>query len=100
VPEPIYEIDVIAHQQGHEVTRTPPYHPELQPIEKCWGVVKNEVARHCDFTMDNLRAQLEAAFEKVTATTCQKIIKKIRSVENRFWEEDAELDRRQGNFKL
>ena len=99
-PEPIYEIDVIAHQQGHEVTRTPPYHPELQPIEKCWGVVKNEVARHCDFTMDNLRAQLETAFEKVTAKTCQKIIKKIRSVENTFWEEDAELDRRQGNFKV
>ncbi len=92
-PEPTYEIDVVARGQGHEVIRTPPYHPELQPIEQCWGVVKNEIARHCDFTMDNLRMQLETAFNKVTAETCHKIIKKIRSVENKFWEEDAELER-------
>ncbi len=96
-PEPTYEIDVIAQRYGHQVMRTPPYHPELQPIEKCWGVVKNEVARHCDFTMDNLIIQLELAFEKVTAETCKKIIKRIRSVENIFWEEDAEMERKQKN---
>ena len=54
VPEPIYVIDEIARSHGHEVLRTPPYHPELQPIETCWGVVKNHVARKCDFTMNNL----------------------------------------------
>ncbi|HIE03069.1 MAG TPA: hypothetical protein EYP59_22770, partial [Thiotrichaceae bacterium] len=68
-PEPTYEIDVIARESGHEVIRTPPYHPELQPIEVCWAVLKNEVARNCDFTMDNLMNQLEKAFEKVTAKT-------------------------------
>lgn len=99
-PEPTYEIDVIAQRHGHRVLRTPPYHPELQPIEKCWGVVKNEVARHCDFTMDNLKLQLESAFDKVTARTCRKIIDKIRSVENMFWEEDAELDRKQENLSV
>jgi len=99
-PEPTYEIDVIAQKHGHEIIRTPPYHPELQPIEICWGVVKNEVARHCDFTMDNLKIQLETAFEKVTAETCQKIIKKVRSVENRFWEVDAKLDEKTELFLL
>lgn len=99
-PEPTYEIDVIARQQGHEVVRTPPYHPELQPIERCWGIVKNEVARHCDFTMDNLKLQLDNAFEKVTAKTCQKIIKKIRSIEDTFWEEDAKFDEKQENLLL
>ena len=39
-PEPTYVIDEIARKHGHEVMRTPPYHPELQPIETCWGVVK------------------------------------------------------------
>ena len=96
-PEPTYTIDVIARQHGHEVIRTPPYHPELQPIEMCWGVLKNEVARHCDFTLDNLKFQLEHAFEKITSTTCQRIIKKVRSVEGRFWEEDARLDEKQEN---
>jgi len=31
---------------------------------------------NCDFTMDNLMLQLENAFRKITAKTCQKIIKK------------------------
>lgn len=91
-PLPTYVIDDIAAQSGHEVVRTPPYHPELQPIETCWGVLKNEVARHCDFTMDNLKLQLEQAVEKITAETCQSIIKKVRSIEDRFWREDALMD--------
>ena len=36
--------------------------------------------------------QLENAFDKVTAETCQKIIKKIRAIEDRFWEDDAKLE--------
>jgi len=99
-PEPTYNIDIIARQHGHDVIRTPPYHPELQPIEMCWGILKHEVARHCDFTLDNLKLQLEHAFEKITATTCQGIIKKVRSVEDRFWEDDARLDRQQENPAL
>jgi transposase len=91
-PAPSYVIDELAAQQGHEVVRTPPYHPELQPIETCWGVLKNEVARHGDFTMDNLKLPLERAFHKITAQTCQSIIKKVRAIEDRFWQEDALMD--------
>ena len=94
-PEPTYEIDVIAREKGHKVLRTPPYHPELQPIEKCWAVVKNEVSRHCDFTLENLRIQLDFAFEKVTSSTCKKIIANIKSIENKFWQEDADLENQQ-----
>ena len=92
VPEPTYAIDEIARKYGHEVLRTPPYHPELQPIETCWGVVKNHVARNCDFTMKNLINQLEKGFDKVSAQTCVKIISKIRKTEDRFWNEDSRLD--------
>jgi len=38
--------------------------------------------------MDNLERQLEKAFNKVTAKTCQK----IRKTEDEFWEEDAKID--------
>ncbi|SEH07569.1 transposase [Candidatus Venteria ishoeyi] len=96
-PEPTYEIDVIAQKYRHEVIRTPPYHPELQPIEICWAVLKNEVARNCDFTINNLMTQLENGFEKVTMETCQKIIKKVRDIEDAFWVEDAKLDKYQEN---
>lgn len=91
-PEPTYAIDEIARQQGHQVLRTPPYHPELQPIEICWGVVKNHVARNSNFTMANLWTQLEEGFTKVAAETCRGIIKKIRENEDSFWEQDGELD--------
>lgn len=84
--------DEIARSEGHEVIRTPPYHPELQPIETCWGVVKNHVARKCDFTMNNLIEQLESGFEMVTAETCQKILSKIRKIEDDFWNEDIKND--------
>lgn len=91
-PQPTYILDEIASKQGHEVLRTPPYHPELQPIETCWGIVKNEIARNCDFTMNNLILQLESAFDKVTAKTCAGLIRKIRDVEDAFWKDDAALD--------
>ncbi len=55
-------------------------------------VEKNEVARHCDFTMDNLLIQLENAFSKVTVQTCQKIINNVREKENMFFEEDMKFD--------
>jgi transposase len=92
-PEPTYVIDEIAQKHGHEIIRTPPYHPELQPIELCWGILKNEVARNCNFTMQNLEIQLEKSFTKIAEETCLKIIKKIRQIENKFWEDDEKLDK-------
>ena len=91
-PVPSYAIDEIARSHGHEVIRTPPYHPELQPIETCWGVVKNHIARNSDFTMKNLIKQLEAGFEKVTEKTCAEIIKEVRKIEDDFWTEDILSD--------
>jgi len=90
-PTPTYAIDEIAQKQGHKILRTPPYHPELHPIETCWAVVKNDIARKCDFTMANLMTQVEQSFDKVTTKTCVGLIKKIRKVEDAFWEEDMAL---------
>ena len=59
----------IARKHGHSILRTPPYHPELQPIESCWAVVKNHVAQHNDCTMKKVRILLEEGFSKVTAKT-------------------------------
>jgi transposase len=91
-PKPVYEVDEIAIRSGHEVIRTPPYHPELQPIELCWGIIKNHIARNCDFTLSNLKQQLENGFAKVDAETCVKVIKKIKKTEDQFWVEDIKFD--------
>jgi len=92
VPKPEYRLDVIARECGHEVLRTPPYHPELQPIETCWAVVKNHMAAHCDFTMKGLKERLPDAFCKVTQQTCSDILRDVFKQEERYWKEDEKLD--------
>ena len=90
-PAPEYKLNRIAEAAGHSILRTPQYHPELQPIETCWGVVKNYMADHCDFTMKNFREHLPLAFEEVTAKTCKSLIAKVVKQEIKFWLEDSEL---------
>jgi transposase len=95
-PKPEYKIDQIAEAAGHSILRTPQYHPELQPIETCWGIVKNYMAKHCDFTLRNFRYNLPSAFNQVTSRACQKLIAKTVAEENKYWEEDAQIDDHQG----
>jgi len=90
------KIDKIAEAAGHSILRTPQYHPELQPIEMCWGIVKNYMAKHCDFTLRKLRSNLPIAFSQVTSETCQKLIAKIVTEEDRYWDEDGKIDENQG----
>jgi transposase len=89
-PKPAYELERLAEAAGHQIIRTPQYHPELQPIENCWAVVKNHCAAKCDSTMAGLRVQLEDGFEKVTPETCQAAIAEMRKEEDRYWREDME----------
>jgi len=85
----------LAKTDGHKILRTPQYHPELQPIEACWAVVKNYMADNCDFTMSGMRKNLPEAFAKVT---CAKMIAKVRKREDDYWTNDAIPDEK--NFKL
>ncbi len=90
-PVPENKLDQLAEAAGHSILRTPQYHPELQPIETCWGVVKNYIADHCDFTMKNFRDQLPFAFANVTSKTCKSVIAKVVKQEEKYWSEDNKL---------
>lgn len=81
----------IARKQGHSVLRTPPCHPELQPIETCRAIVRKHAARHNDCTMKKVRILLKEGFERVTAKTCQKVTEKVNIQEDSFWDEDTEM---------
>jgi hypothetical protein len=71
--------------------RTPQSHPALQPIETCWGIVKNHMADHGDFTTHNLRQQLPIALSQVKPSTWSKLIAKVVEQEEKYWAEDAQL---------
>ena len=73
-PAPLAAKDEMVADIGQKILRTPPYHPELQPIETCWAIVKNQIARNCHFTRSNLREQLDKAFVSRTASTGSGII--------------------------
>ena len=90
------QLDKIAEASGHSILRTPQYHPELQPIETCWAIVKNYMADHCDFTMANFRKYLPRALEQVTKKSCKSLIKKVLIQEDKFWNEDEHLYRSNG----
>jgi hypothetical protein len=89
-PKPEYELDRLAQAEGHQLLRTPQYHPELQPIEECWAVVKNHCAEKCDYTMQGRRVHLEEGFDKVTSETCRAVIADMQSEEDQYWREDME----------
>jgi len=91
-PTPEYKLDQLAAEHDISILRTPPYHPELQPIETCWAVVKNHMAENCDFTMAGLRKRLPEAFSKVISGTCKEIIAKVFDQEEKYWSEDEKLD--------
>ena len=90
-PAPVFKLDQLAEACGHRILRTPQYHPELQPIETCWGIVKNYMADHCDFTTKNFHEQLPIALSKVKPSTCKKVIAKVVKQEDKYWAEDEQL---------
>jgi hypothetical protein len=81
----------IAERYGHLVLFTPPYHPELEPIEIVWAVIKNKVAEHPAKTMAELGEKLIDGFRRVTQKTWLGARKKTTSQEDAYWR-SAELD--------
>jgi transposase len=88
-PKPEFALDKMASKRGHTILRTPPYHPELQPIETCWAVVKSHVAKYNNFKMEKVKELLSEGFDKVNSHTIKGIIQKVQKVEDDFWVEDS-----------
>jgi hypothetical protein len=71
--------------------RTPQYPPALQPLETCWGMVKNPRADHGDVTTRNVHQQFPMALAQVKPSTWSKLIAKVVEQEEQYWAEDAQL---------
>lgn len=71
----------IAKGDGHEVIHTPPYHCELQEIEKIWGALKSKLRAEPAAKPAQLLAQIDAG---VTALSAESFVGAWESVEK--WE--------------
>ncbi|XP_050351341.1 uncharacterized protein LOC126774055 isoform X2 [Nymphalis io] len=67
--ERLYKVDEILQQHGHTVLRLPPYHPELNPMENIWALVKTYIA---DKNAMNINALMTLAEEKLNAITVEE----------------------------
>ena len=82
-----YLVEHVAEQHKYEVVFTPPYYPELQPIELLWGNVKYHVANlfRGERSMRELEEHLLDAFHKFgTAEHCQKLIQHVVQYEDQY----------------
>lgn len=65
-PAKVFQVDKLLAENGHVAVRLPAYHPELNPIENIWAIVKNYVALHnITFKMDDVRKLPEDKFRTI-----------------------------------
>jgi hypothetical protein len=70
-------VEQLMSDAGHSLIFTPPFCPEVQPIELLWAAIKREVASQSTLnrSMTETRQQTEDAFEKINHIFCNSIIK-------------------------
>lgn len=83
--KPHFKVYEIADKYVHEITFTPPYHSEVQPIEKVWLMVKNAIAfdphvKETSSTLeDRLKENLRNIKEKSLISACKMSIEQCRN---------------------
>ncbi|OQR87255.1 hypothetical protein ACHHYP_20409 [Achlya hypogyna] len=83
--EPAQYVSVeIAREFNHVVLFTPPYHPELQPIEIIWACVKNRIGASPAKTMPELCEKLEASLHQVSSPTWLGALKRVHKFEDMY----------------
>ena len=76
---------------GHSLVYTPPFAPEVQPIELVWAQAKGVVARQAvrNRSVDATRHQAEAALSAITAAQCARFIACCHAHIERFMLSDS-----------
>lgn len=88
-----YKIDEILRQHGHTVLRLPPYHPQFNPIENIWGIVKNYVAkRNVTMNMSSIMTLAEEKFNSITVEDWRNVCLHAIKEEKKFQGTDEALD--------
>lgn len=92
----------LCDQLGVELEKTPKKHPELAPIENCWGKAKTFHRRNNDFNsnLDALEVRVRAALgpDVLTLRRCQRFIRRAndykrayRAIDNKRIEDGEDL---------
>lgn len=87
-----FAIDKLLADHGH-VLRLPPYHPELNPIEKIWALMKNHVHDRILPLKWIMFVTLRSRNLKIShLRSGKKICQHSRKIENEYLERECLLD--------
>ncbi len=88
-----YKSDVLLSMYGHTTLRLPPYHPELNPIEKMWAIVKNWVAdKNVSFKLDDVQNLAKEKFNADYSETAKQLFVTVQKTEEEFIQREHFLD--------
>ena len=87
-PTPIYATQEIVVAHDHLIFFTPPYHPELQPIELVWAFGKNKIAHAPATNMNDLKDKIEAHSDAVSSKLWTSVYRKVQRQEDHFIDAD------------
>jgi hypothetical protein len=87
-------VEQLMDDAGHSLVYTPPFCPEVQPIELLWAKVKRYVADRSTHnrSMTEARKQTEEGFEQITKLFCNSIVKHCHDWIDGFIQTDAAED--------
>jgi hypothetical protein len=71
-------IQVIWERRGRRMVLLPKFHPELNPIERCWSWIRWWVNQRNDGTVITLSSNLQRAWRNMDALSISKYWRKAR----------------------
>lgn len=96
---PTYAVDALLKSHNHELLRLPPYHCDLNPIEKMWSLVKRRVAdKNVGQDPKEIVRLTEEAFETVTAEDWAVQCKHVQHLEEEYLKNDGLMDEEMDRF--
>ena len=95
-PQPIYKIDSIIREHGHEILHLPPYHCELNPIELIWSQIKGYVARQNNaFKLKPVVKLVENAIAQISTFDWKRACEHTAKIEEEYKTNDGIRPRQQ-----
>ncbi|KAG3172781.1 hypothetical protein PC128_g18448 [Phytophthora cactorum] len=89
--KPFYMVQTIASKYNNRVLYTPPYHPELQPIELIWAKVKGRITRAPPKNANDAVAKVIAGPNAIKPKEWVSVYRHAQGFENMYDERAREL---------
>eukprot|EP00475_Leptophrys_vorax_P007622 TRINITY_DN14827_c0_g2_i1.p1 TRINITY_DN14827_c0_g2~~TRINITY_DN14827_c0_g2_i1.p1 ORF type:complete len:253 (-),score=65.31 TRINITY_DN14827_c0_g2_i1:11-769(-) len=89
-------VELLTEEKGHKILWSVPYHPELNPIELCWGISKRHVAatysQTNSSTEEALMARVFEGFDKCTPDVWRGCCAHVKDFEDAYAAQDLRDD--------